>query len=159
MRRIKSLGELPSMNKQVEVVVPINGEDYVITLRKLSHSEWMRIEREEPMPDAMRRHNSATNEWVVDPGHPETEKRLRDRLARIHSKRIAASVVEDIPGVTLDEKADWMEEAFDTDVLTGLGYHMRDISAEAANAVVLADNFRRDRQAAGVGSGEVESNP
>jgi len=146
MRKVDSLAELPSMKKTVDVVVPIDGEHFAITLQRLSHKRWMEIEREEKIPDPKHRIDGATGEKVFLLDHPETTSRLNDRQRSIDNKRLEESITQEIPGVTLAEKANWLEEAFDNDTLTMLKVHMQTLTLETASAVVLAETFRGNRQ-------------
>ena len=143
-RKIKSLKQLPSiLIARRQVVLNIEEEEWIITLKRMSYKKWREIEEKTPAAMPFVNFNNQTGRRDYELDHPETAAAFNKRDNLVSLKRLANAIEQDFPSTckTDDEKAEYLMEIFDESTLSYMFAEMSILHGE-----VTRSSFQRTEE-------------
>lgn len=157
-RKILNLSQLPSiLSEDKECVITIGGEEYIITLRRLSYKQWREIDEETPLAEPFVNYNNVTGKRDFEMSHPLTQQRIVDRNNEVTLKRLAAGIVQKFPKSckTLEERAAYLAEIFDSTTLSALFDELDMLHEETTRSIRTSPVFQSNGSNGAMGDEEV----
>lgn len=156
-RVITDLADTSLIKDRITLRLEFDDEIWEFQGRRLSNYEWMRYEREEPPPAPPKKHVRSGVDWDYD--HPDHRRKLTERIERISYKRIAACLSEIIPGATIDEKVEYLNNNLTQGVIVNIYQLLVQAHSEGEAVIERSHSFRRDGTATVEGDDEARDVP
>ena len=138
--RITSIDQLPSTKTPLDMEFTTPEGIHEIKIRRLSHREWVEYEYREPMPVAPQvvtkdgvKLNKEDDKYLI-----EVDK----RRAQVALKRLAACLQIDIPGDTVDDKAEYIETNFPIGHTMAMYVSLLQLHGEGEATVTRSETFQ-----------------
>ena len=98
MRQIHNLKQLPTMmSARRECYIQIEGQEFIITLKRIPYKEWRAIDDSVAVPMPFVNLNTVTGKRDFEMNHPQTISANTKRSNKVSVMRLAASIVEGLP--------------------------------------------------------------
>ena len=156
-KKILSLKQLPSLFDKREVTLKINGEEYLITLKKRSYKRWMEVDKNYPQYEPYGTFNNQTGRREYELDHPISIANRTQRNNWVTLMRLADAIVEDFPAErkTLGEKAEYLSEILDEETIATLFFELSAFNQEAQDNVNSTKGEVSGADDAASGNGDV----
>ena len=145
--------DAPATHWHQKIIVPHINVFVEWTLRKPSYNEWMQMDHDTPAVMPKTRENTLTGAIETLPLDQEQIKLEKARTRMVFLKRIAISIVRpQLPGKDWTEKAQYLGQAFDAEVLYKIFGLIQHQNSEVALSIERAENFHQLRSIATMGN-------
>lgn len=141
-RRVKGIMELAKVTSEPFLVEFDMGDtEFEVSMKRISFRQWREIEDSVPVVVPPERVQGKQKRFAYD--HPRYRDEQDERMNRIGVLRVAASVVDDVPGKTLEERADFLAENLTIGMVLRMYRWLAEMHGEGeSDDVALADTFQ-----------------